>query len=207
MNFDAKDKPRIAQKYRNMGAECANDSLDSSQQGEEYPMARPGVRGVIVTIGNSSPSSQGMHLQVPNANKQHKSIPPHEVSTLIPPGLDFSKSRRKVAPSTSTISARTTSIWEDASVEGSSDPGLSTWSTEHPPSHSQLGDVDVEAFENLVGQGPDRTQGSRKDGDRLRESRLTSPQGRGLGLVGVQVQAQTWGTPRSLYDGDGFLME
>jgi hypothetical protein len=207
MNFDAKDKPSMAQKYRNMGTEGADDLLDSRRHGEEHPTARLGVRGVTVTIGNSSPGSQSTHLQVPHANKQHRCILPHEVCTLIPPGLDFSKSRRKAAPSTSTMSARTTSIWEDASVPGSSDPEMSTSSSKHPTSPSQPGDVDVEAFENLVGRGPDRIQGSRKDGDRMRESRLTSPHGKDLGLVGVQVQAQTWDTPRSLYDGDGFLME
>jgi hypothetical protein len=206
MHFDVKHKPRMAQKYRDMGAEGANDLVDSSKQGEEDATTRTGVHGVNVTLDNSSPRSQSRHLQVPNANKQHKSTLPHEVSALVPPGLDFSRSRRRVAPSPSTMSARTTSIWEDASVQGSSDPGMSTSSSEHRP-HSQLGDVDVEAYENLIAQAPARIQGSRKDDDRLRESRLTSPQGRGLGLMGVQVQSQTWGTPRSLYDGDGFLME
>jgi hypothetical protein len=205
MNFDAKDKPRIAQTYRNIGDESTDDVLDHTKQGEDDPAARSGVRGVIVTIGSASPNSQRTNLQVPNVNKQHQSILPQAVSTFTTSNL---KPWNKLAPSTSTMSVGATSIWEDASVRGSSDPDTPTSTSKHPPAHPQLGHVDVEAFENFVGQSPDLIQGgSRKDGDRLRESRLTSPQGKGLGLVGVQVQAKSWGTPRSLYDGDGFLMD
>jgi hypothetical protein len=56
--------------------------------------------------------------------------------------------------------------------------------------------VDLEVFENFV--MPERK-------DRARESRLTSPQGKGLGLVGLD--GRVWGTPASLYDKDGFLKE
>jgi hypothetical protein len=34
---------------------------------------------------------------------------------------------------------------------------------------------------------------------------LTSPQGKGLGLMGLG--SKDWGTPASLYDIDGFLKE
>lgn len=110
-----------------------------------------------------------------------------------------SASRLGIGHSTSMKSTTGASIWEDASVRGDSpEPGLPTPENDDDMTPKAMTVVgwDLEACENFVGQ-------ERKD--RTRESRLTSPHGKGLGWVGID--AKVWGTPASLYDRDGFLKE
>ena len=110
-----------------------------------------------------------------------------------------STSRLGIGHSTSMKSTTGASIWEDASVRGDSpEPGLPTPENDDDMTPKAMTVVgwDLEACENFVGQ-------ERKD--RTRESRLTSPHGKGLGLAGID--AKVWGTPASLYDRDGFLKE
>lgn len=210
MNSDTKDTTRISQIYQDICGESTSNLLEGSNRGGHGPAAKSAVSGVIVPIGSSSPNSQSTNLQIPPTNNQHVSAFPSTSSTFATSGLRFSKSRSKIAPSPSTMSADATSIWEDISVRGESpEPELPTSSSRLSSPQSQLVDVDIEAHENFIGQDVDKVKGTRKDRDRdrIRESRLTSPQGKGLGLMGVQVQGKVWGTPGSLYDGDGFLME
>jgi hypothetical protein len=114
-------------------------------------------------------------------------------------GVGHSNSRITIGHSMSIMSATGASIWEDASVRGDSPepelPVLEKYDDETPKAKAMV-DVDLETYENLAG---------RDRGDRIRESKLTSPQGNGLGLRGLGNQV--WGTPVSLYDRDGFLKE
>ena len=110
-----------------------------------------------------------------------------------------SNSRIGIGHSVSMISNTGASIWEDASVAGDSPETELPVLEEHDDETSKArvrASVDPEAYENFTGQ--DRM-------DRARESKLTSPQGKGLGLLGVD--GKVWGTPASLYDGEGFLKE
>jgi hypothetical protein len=110
-----------------------------------------------------------------------------------------SHSRLTMGHSISMTSTTGASIWEDASVRGDSSepepPVLEDYNDETSKATATVG-VDFEAYENFVGQ-------DRKD--RVRASKLTSPQGKGLGLMGLG--SKDWGTPASLYDIDGFLKE
>jgi hypothetical protein len=110
-----------------------------------------------------------------------------------------SHSQLTAGHSISTMSTTDASIWEDASVRGDSSeselPVLKDYNTQAPKATVTAG-IDLEACENFVGQ-------DRKDW--ARESKLASPQGKGLGLMGLG--SKDWGTPASLYDIDGFLKE
>jgi hypothetical protein len=112
-----------------------------------------------------------------------------------------SHSRLTIGHSISMTSTTGASIWEDASVRGDSSepeqPVLEDYDNETPKATATATvGVDFEAYENFVGQDQK---------DRARESKLTSPQGKGLGLMGLG--SKNWGTPASLYDIDGFLKE
>lgn len=114
-------------------------------------------------------------------------------------GVRHNNSRLGIGRSTSMVSTTGASIWEDASVRGDSpEPGLAAREDDDDKTSEAIATlgVDLEAGENFVRQ-------ERKD--RARGSKLTSPQGNGLGLVGLDSRG--WGTPASLYDGDGFLKE
>jgi hypothetical protein len=208
MSSDAKDKTRMSQIYRNIGDESTSGSLDINHQSEQGSAAQPSVGGSgNVSTKVLSPDSSTINLQIPSTNHPRVSVSPSISSTLTARNLGLSKSRTKIAPSPSTGSAAATSIWEDASVRGDSpEPELPTSSKLPSP---QL--VDVEAYENFVGRNAKRDHQQDQDGDRdmdrERERKLTSPQGKGLGLMGVQIQGKVWGTPGSLYDSDGFLNE
>jgi hypothetical protein len=209
INSDAKDKTRMSQIcYRNIGDESASSSLDINHQSEQGSVAQPSVGGgENVSSKVRSPDFSATNLQNPCTNHPRFSISPSISSTLTAKNLGLRKSRTKIAPSPSTVSATATSIWEDASVRGDSpEPELPTSSKLPSP---QL--VDVEAYENFMGRDAKRDHQRDRDGDRdmdrERERRLTSPQGKGLGLMGVQIQGKVWGTPGSLYDRDGFLKE
>jgi hypothetical protein len=145
------------------------------------------------------------------------SSPVHEVDSLAPlplmtekgltptltvgggAGVRHSNSRLGIRHSMSMMSTTGASIWEDASVRGDSpEPELPVQEgcDGETPRANTMVDVDLKALENVVGQ-------ERKG--RARGSKLTSPQGKGLGLMGLG--SQVWGTPASLYDRDGFLKE
>jgi hypothetical protein len=114
-------------------------------------------------------------------------------------GVRHSNSRLGIGRSTSMVSTTGASIWEDASVRGDSpEPGLPAREDDDDKTSEAIATLGVhlEAGENFVRQ-------ERKD--RARGSKLTSPQGKGLGLVGLDGRG--WGTPASLYDRDGFLKE
>ena len=108
--------------------------------------------------------------------------------------------------SLSIVSQGGASVWEDASVRDSPEPGenegVGDGGLQMPKSGPRV--VYIEAYENARGQKTKRTGGER-EGERERESRLRSPQGKGLGLV--MSGSPIWGTPGSLYDGDGFLKD
>lgn len=109
--------------------------------------------------------------------------------------MGISRSKMKMAASPSTMS-----IWDDASVCDEADLEARN-SKVHVPEQTTLGGHDPEAYENFLGQDHQyvgRTPSDRKD--KVRESRLTSPQVQGLGI-------SDWGTPGSLYDTEGFLKE
>jgi hypothetical protein len=107
-----------------------------------------------------------------------------------------SRSKMSMAFSPSMMSMSGVSVWEDASVCDEADLEMRN-SMMHIPEKS---DPDPEAFENFGAQQLyiERTASDRRV--RERESRLTSPQGKGLGI-------SHWGTPGSLYDRDGCLKE
>lgn len=113
--------------------------------------------------------------------------------------IRHSNGRLAIGHSVSMVSTAGASIWEDASIRGDSPepelPFLEQYDLETPETTTKL-DVDLEAYENFVSQ--DRR-------DRVRESKLVSPQGNGLGLMGLG--SKVWGTPASLYDREGFLKE
>jgi hypothetical protein len=114
-------------------------------------------------------------------------------------GVRHSNSRMAIGHSVSTMSTTDASIWEDASVRDDSPepelPTLEEYNGETPKAKTML-DVDLKAYEDF---------GSQDRRDRARESKFMSPQGMGLGLMGLG--SQVWGTPASLYDRDGFLKE
>jgi hypothetical protein len=196
MNSDAKDKTRMSQIYRNIGEEDSSSSTNENRMGEEKPRTQSAASVTSIGMALKGPSTTNINLQVPDA---HLSIPPSASIALMSGNLRFSKSRSRIAPSPSIMSTGATSIWEDASVRGDSpEPELPI------PSKIPLSQaVDVDAYENFIGQIQDK----RSQKDRDRESRLTSPQGKGLGLTGVQFNGKAWGTPGSLYDREGFLKE
>lgn len=198
MNSDTEDKTRTSNIFRNIGDGSTNGLQNTSDQREGAPAAQPSSGDFGVSMGTHSSSAPNNSLQLPSTTNHRGSVSSLGVNSLAVSGLHLSKSRSKIAHSPSVMSAGATSIWEDASVRGDSpEPDL-------PPSPSKVSTpqlVDVEAYENFIGQD------KRSQRDRDRESRLTSPQGKGLGLVGVQMQGKVWGTPGSLYDRDGFLKE
>jgi hypothetical protein len=197
MNSDAKDKTRMSQLYCNIGDGSTSSLLDTSNVSDRTPVTQPFANFVDMSVPTQIPNAPKTKLQIPSTVHQRVSVSPSAVGTLTGGGLGFSKSRSKMATSPSVMSVGAASIWEDASVRGDSpEPELPISSKICSP---QL--VDWEAYENFAGQD----KRSQKDKDR--ESKLTSPQGRGLGLTGVQIQSKVWGTPGSLYDGDGFLKE
>ncbi len=197
MNSDAKDKTRMSQIYLDIGDESTASLLNTNNQSEPGPAAQSSDSGVSVNTGMRSPNVLNTNLQIPSTNTQRALVSPSVASTLTIGGFRFSKSRNEIAPSPSIMSAGATSIWEDESVRADSpEPELPTSSRFSSPHLSG-----VETSENFIGQD------KRSQKDRDRESRLTSPQGKGLGLMGVQIQGNVWGTPGSLYDRDGFLKE
>jgi hypothetical protein len=197
MNSDSKDKSKMSQSFHNIGDESTNSLLEEGKQSEEASTVQSPTSGSESTKASTAHKALNPTLQVPAPNAPRVSVSPSVASTLTVSGLHFSKSRSKIAPSPSIMSTGATSIWEDASVRGDSpEPELPTSSRLHSP---EL--LDVEAYENFIGQD------KRSQQDRDRESRLTSPQGKGLGLLGVQLQGKVRGTPGSLYDRDGFLKE
>jgi hypothetical protein len=107
-----------------------------------------------------------------------------------------SRSKMSMAFSPSMMSMSGVSVWEDASVCDEADLEVRN-SMMHI--HEQS-DPDPEAYENFGAQQQyiDRTASDRRDKEK--ESRLTSRQGKGLGISHL-------GTPGSLYDRDGFLKE
>ena len=194
---DAKDKIRVSQLYHKVDGRGTSGLLDAEESGRQIPVTQPSISFDGVSMATQGPIASKTTLPIPSTGQQWVSLSPSVASTLTVSGLRFSKSRSKMAPSPSVISAGAASIWEDASVRGDSpEPELPISS--HVPSPPNL---DLEAYETFVGQD----KRSQKDLDR--ESRLTSPQGKGLGLTGVQIQGKVWGTPGSLYDRDGFLKE
>ena len=197
---DTMNRSRLSPVYRNIGGEKGNSSLDVSEGDEQLPATQTSVRGEIAGMGISTPNTRvtaATNLQIPGASNQRGSVSPSGAGRLASGGFRLSKSRGNMAPSTSVMSVSTTSIWEDASVRG--DSPEQDQSTSSKASSPRL--IDLEAYENFVGQD------TRSQKDKVRESRLTSPQGKGLGLTGVQVQGKVWGTPGSLYDREGFLKE
>lgn len=195
---DAKDPTMMSQIYRDLSEGSTNNPHGVNKKTEQSPAGRSPAGGGSVNAQVRSPPAPQTRVHPPSIKKRRVSVSPSAASTVTSGGLPFSKSRSRIAPSPSTISAGATSIWEDASVGGgdSPEPELPDSSKSSFP---QL--IDVEACENLFVQGKPGWR------DKDRESRLTSPQGKGLGLMGVQVQGKVWGTPGSLYDRDGFLKE
>jgi hypothetical protein len=193
MNSDlnSTSRDRVSKIYRNITNEYAG-SLSSINS--RSPSVADGTRG---------PSSVNE-----NENDNLVPLPLITEKRLTPLGTPAvrgggtarqSHSRVTIGHSISMMSTTGASIWEDASVRGDSPepelPILEDYNDETPKATATVG-VDLEAYENFVGQ-------DRKD--RARESRLTSPQGRGLGLMGLG--SKDWGTPASLYDREGFLKE
>ena len=202
MESDAKDKTMMSQIYRDISDGSSSSPQDMSKQGDQCAPGQLSMAGVSISALGRSPTAASLtaadpRLHMPVKKKRQVSASPSVASTVTSNGLRFSKSRSRIAPSPSTMSAGATSIWEDASVRGDSpEPELP-----NPFKLCSPQQVDVEAYENFVG----RQKAGQKD--RERESRLTSPQGKGLGLMGVQIEGKVWGTPRSLYDRDGFLKD
>lgn len=195
MNSDTKNKTPILEVSSRVSDESTSISPGAGRRTEQA--GRPSDGGMSVGGRIQSPHLPNTNLQIPSSSDSWVSASPWEASTLMVSGLRLSKSRNKVEPSPSIMSAGATSIWEDASVrDDSPEPELRLSSKAASP---QL--IDVEAYENFIGQD------KRSHKDEIRESGLTSPQGKGLGLIGVQLQEKVWGTPGSLYDVDGFLKD
>lgn len=197
VNSDAKDKARVSQLHHSIGDGSTSSFVDAIDPGETTSIGRlsNGFTSPGVHIRNSD--ALKANLQIPSITRPRVSASPLGMSKVTDSGLGFSRSRSRMAASPSVASTGAASIWEDASVRGDSpEPEL--------PVSSKLSSiqfVDLDANENLVGQD------KRSQRDKDRESKLTSPQGRGLGLTGVPMQGKVWGTPGSLYDRDGFLKE
>ena len=110
------------------------------------------------------------------------------------------RSKMSIAVSPSNMSVGATSIWEDESVRADSpEPDLPTLKPEmiaHKPRmpRMKIPYSDPEAYENVA---------SHSKG--FKDRKYTSPQGKGLGIVGPE--GRVIGTPESLYDGDGFLKD
>ena len=194
--YNGSQGDRVSKIYRNMANEYA---------------------GSFIGMGSRSPSVANM-TRSPSPTQEDDSLAPlpsmtteKRLTTMstLPVGaggsVRHSNSRMGLGMgmgmghSGSMVSNTGASIWEDASVRGDSPepelPVLEEYDDETPKAMAMV-DVDLEAYENLVGR--DRP-------DRARESRLTSPQGKGLGLLGLD--GKVWGTPASLYDREGFLKE
>ena len=191
MNSDLNSgtQDRVSKIYRNIANEYAG-SLSSVQSRSP---------SMIGAMGSPSPVHK-------NDNDNLAPLPlmteKQLTSTLTTGGsaaVRHSNSRLPIGHSISMVSTAGASIWEDASIRGDSPepelPFLEQYDQETPETTTKL-DVDLEAYENFVGQ--DRR-------DRVGESRLVSPQGKGLGLMGLG--SKVWGTPASLYDREGFLKE
>ncbi|ERF75863.1 hypothetical protein EPUS_01229 [Endocarpon pusillum Z07020] len=237
MNADVPDKRRTSQMYRDNGLESTNSLPNVNNHARQGLTAELGVS--IVDISTTSPISAAPSTILRKASPSHPqaTLSPSSKNSLTTTNIRLANKSRSniIVPSPSTLSAGTTSIWEDASVHcDSPEPDLPTSLSSSKVSsprvpqqqQQQQKNVDMEAYENFIGQQKDLDcgkPGSRRDRDKERESRLTSPQGKGLGLMGVKVQAQdrdrdvdqglgqgqrkVWGTPGSLYDGEGFLKD
>ena len=164
-----------SQQYRNMGdRSVSNFSLPSGSQSNTGLAHRSASQ--MSSLANTRDKRRGSNMAL-------NSI------------IGISRSKMSMAASPSTLS-----IWDDASVCDELDLELRN-SFIHIPEQTTLGGHDPEAYENFLDQAKqyfDGTPRNRKDSER--ESHLTSPQGKGLGI-------SNWGTPGSLYDRDGFLKE
>ena len=197
ISSDAMDKARMSPFHCNSGNGSTSSLLNGIDPGEGSSIARPSTSFAGAGVPARGANAPKANLQISSTAQQRGSVSPLALSKLTDSGLGFSKPRSRMAASPSVVSAGAASIWEDASVRGDSpEPELPLSSK-----LSSLQYMELDAYENSTGQD------KRSQRDRDRESKLTSPQGRGLGLTGVPMQGKVWGTPGSLYDRDGFLKE
>lgn len=196
-NSNAKDKGSISQIYPNIGIESTSSLLGLTDRDGRERAESSSVSGIKVFHGKNNPDASTTDLLASNVTDQRVPIALSTEKALTVEGLRLSKSRNKIAPSPSVRSVSAVSIWDDASVRGDS-PEPDVPALPRIPSFHRM---DSEAYENFI------VQDKRSQKDKGRESKLTSPQGKGLGLTGVQLDGKKWGTPGSLYDPEGFLKE
>jgi len=206
------DLRRSVMMLRRMNSDLNNTSRD--RVSKIYRNITNEYTGSLSNVNSRSPSvtdgTRGPNPVNENENDNLLPLPLMTEKRLTPLGtlavrgggaVRQSHSRLTIGHSVSMMSTTGASIWEDASVRGDSPepelPNLEDYNDETPEATATVG-VDLEAYENFVGQ-------DRKD--RARESKLTSPQGKGLGLGLMGLGSKDWGTPASLYDREGFLKE
>jgi hypothetical protein len=197
VNSEANDKTRMSRGHRSIRGKSKNSLLDASKSRKQDPAPQASAAAENFSTGIKSPNTSRTNVEIPRIAQPLVPPSPFTESAVSSGRLRFNKSRGKIAPSLSIISAGAASIWEDASVRGDSpEPELPTASKTSSPYI-----VDVEAYENFIGQDEDVKR------NKPWGNRLTSPERTGLGLTGVQMHGKPWGTPGSLYDGDGFLKD
>lgn len=196
-NSETNDKTRMSRGHRSIREKSKNSLLDASKSRKQDPAAQASATAETFSTGIKSPNISRTNVEIPRITLPLVPVSPSTASAVSSGSLRFNKSRGTVAPSPSVISAGAASIWEDASVRGDSPgPELPTASKTSSPYI-----VDVEAYENFIGEDEDVKK------NKPWGNRLTSPERTGLGLTGVQMHGKPWGTPGSLYDGDGFLKD
>ena len=191
MNSDLNNgsQDRVSKIYRNIANEYAGSLI-----GAMSPSVADATRSPSPVHKNETDNLAPLPLMTEKR--------PTSMSTLAVGGgasVRHNYSRMGIGHSISRMSTTGVSVWEDASVQGESpEPELPVLEKYDDKTHRAytMVDVDLEAHENFVGQD---------SSDRVRESRLTSPPGKGLGLTGLG--SKVWGTPASLYDREGFLKE
>lgn len=113
-------------------------------------------------------------------------------------GASASRTKLSMAFSPSMISMSGASVWEDDSVCDEMDLEMRN-SMMRINEQTSIGGCDPEAYEDVFGRQQYIERAASSCRDMQREGSLTSLPGKGLGIH--------WGTPGSLYDGDGFLKD